>query len=338
MKLLFLNSMEKQVGEGRARSAQVSVGESKGRWFSGWQETKEDGKLVQETWYEGTSWDELQASIRRHLIMKQHDGFKPMLRAGLFAEAAPVSSKSEYAQLLHYYSEENSDEKLYEELRQWRLKQASKEGKSPFLVATNRLLRMICAYLPQTPEELNQLPGFGPNKAAMYGAELIQFTQNCTRTTSFPLDWVEAQVNLVEFHEWKQREKERRDQAEQNKRELKSKLLEAISRGDSLELIQDETKLQRRDLAMWIEELDREGYDLDSYIEAVLQGVPDEELQLAWDAFELQGDRFLKPVLQTLYKQDELDTKQIDTIYEWLRLLRIKFRRIQNSKTTAAAG
>lgn len=337
MKLLFLNSMEKQVGEGRARNAQVSVGESKGRWFAGWQETKEDGKLVQETWYEGTSWDELQSLIRKQLIMKQQDGFRPMLSSGLFAEVVPLSSKSEYAHLLHYYSEEHSNEKLYEELRQWRLKQASKEGKSPFLIATNRLLRMICAYLPQTPEELIQLPGLGPNKAALYGSEFIQFTQNYTRTTSFPLDWVEAQVNLVEFDEWKQREKERRNQAEQNKRELKQKLLEAISRGDSLETIQDETKLQRRDLAIWIEELEREGYDLDSYIEAVLQGVPEEELHLAWDAFELHGDRYLKPVLQTLYKQDELDSKQIDTIYEWLRVLRIKFRRIQNGKTAAAA-
>lgn len=336
MKLLFLNSMEKQIGEGRARSAQISVGESKGRWFSGWQETKEDGKLVQETWYEGTSWDELQSVIRKHLIMKQHEGFKPMLKAGLFAEAASLHSKSEQVLLLQYYSEEHSDEKLYEELRQWRLRQASKEGKSPFLVATNRLLRMICAFLPQTQEELIQLPGLGPNKAGLYGSELLQFTQSFTRTTTFPLDWVEAQVNLVEFDEWKQRERERRHQAEQNKKELKHRLLEAISRGDSLESMQDEMKLQRRELAMWIEELDREGYDLDSYIESVLQEVPAEELQLAWDAFELQGDRFLKPVLQTLYKQEELDAKQMDAIYEWLRLLRIKYRRNQNRKAAAA--
>ncbi|GAA4837029.1 hypothetical protein GCM10023310_13160 [Paenibacillus vulneris] len=335
MKLLFLNSMEKQVGEGRARSAQVSVGESKGQWYSGWQETKEDGKLIQETWYEGPSWEELQLTVRRQLLVKQQEGFKPMLGTGWFAEAPTLGSKSRYAQLLHYYSEEHSNEKLYEELRQWRLKQASKEGKSPFLIATNRLLRMICAFLPQTTEELVQLPGLGPNKAALYGEELLQYTMEYPRSTTFPLHWVEEQVDLLEFQNWQQREQERKSQAEQHKREMKSRLLEAVSRGDSLEMLQDATKLQRRELVMWIEELDRDGYELDAYIETLLQPIPEEELHLAWSAFELQGDRYLKPVLQTLYKQEELDSKQMDTIYEWLRLLRIKFRRVQNAKPAA---
>jgi hypothetical protein len=248
-----------------------------------------------------------------------------------------MDSRSAQIQLLHYYSELHENEELYEQLRQWRLKCASLESKSPFLVATNRLLRMICAFLPQTLEELQQLPGLGANKIAAYGSELLEFTQQHERGTAFPLTWVEAEIDPAKFNAWLQQEKDRRQKAEQNKKELKRKLLEAIARGDSLDVLREQTQLQRRDLLLRIEELDRDGYDLEPYIESALQAVPAEEQELAWAAFELQGDRYLKPVLQSIYKQDELDGKEVDRIYEWLRLLRIKFRRA-NAVRQAEAG
>ncbi|MCS7462745.1 HRDC domain-containing protein [Paenibacillus doosanensis] len=336
MNLLFLNSMEKQVGDDRTRGAQASIGESHGKWIAGWQETKEDGRLTHETWFEGTSWEELIAAFRERMLVKRHEGFKPVLDPALLLERVSLDSRSARIQLLQFYSEQHTSEELYEALRQWRLKQAGKEGKSPFLVATNRLLRMICAFLPHTEEELSQIPGFGANKAALYGAELLKFTRQYERTTSFPLDWVEDSVNLLQFQAWQQQEKQRKQQLEQTKRETKRRLLEAVTRGDSLEQLREELQLQPRDLMIWLEELDREGYDLEAYIELELKRVPEEELSLAWEAFELRGDKYLKPILQSLYKQEELDGKEVDRIYEWLRLLRMKFRKAQASQEQAS--
>ncbi|ULL14200.1 aldolase [Paenibacillus sp. H1-7] len=337
MKVLFLHSLEKKVGEDRTRQAQASIGENKGQWVAGWQETKEDGRLSHETWFEGAAWDEMIVAFRENLLAKQLGGFLPIFDMGWLAEGGSFDTKTAKLQLLQYYSENNPNEAMYEELRQWRLKQASAEGKSPFLVATNRLLRMISTFLPQSEEELLQLPGFGSNKVALYGAELLRYTQSVERSTSFPLGWVQDQIDPVQFYAWQQQEKERKRQAEQNKREVKLKLLEAITGGDSLEQLREQLQLQRRDLMIWLEELDREGYDLESYIEKGLQQVPSEELSLAWTAFELKGDRYLKPILQTLYNQDELEGKDIDHVYEWLRLLRMKFRRHQMNKEAAAA-
>ncbi|OXM86640.1 HRDC domain-containing protein [Paenibacillus rigui] len=330
MQMLFLNSLEKKVGEDRVRSAQVSIGEDQGRWFVAWQETKEDGTLHHEDWYEGTGWEEMMTVFREQMMSKQSGGFQPMLDVVMLPELASLDSRSAQVQLLHYYSEFHSNEALYEELRQWRLKQANKEGRAPYLVATNRLLRLICTFLPQTVDELRQLPGLGANKATLYGEELIGFTQMYTQSQPFPLHWVEAEINPVQFNAWLQHEKERKRQVEQSKQEQKRKLLEAITRGDGLEDLREQTQLQRRELMLLMEELDREGYDLEPYIVTLLQDVPTEEQEIAWAAFELQGDRYLKPILQTLYKdQEEMDYETRDRIYEWLRLLRMKFRRAQ---------
>ncbi|MFH5185892.1 HRDC domain-containing protein [Paenibacillus sp. TAB 01] len=337
MNMLFLNSLEKKVGEDRVRSAQVSIGESKGRWFVAWQETKEDGELHHEDWFEGPGWEEMLNVFREQLLTKQSDGFKPVLDVVMLPEVAALDSRSAYVQMIQYYSEFHADETLYEELRQWRLKQANKEGRAPFLVATNRLLRMISTFLPQTLEELRQLPGLGSNKAAQYGEELLALTSKYPQLRPFPLEWVESEVNPVQFNAWLQHEKDRKRQAERSKQELKRRLLEAISRGDSLEAVREQTQLQRREVMLSIEELDREGYDLEPYIESMLKEIPAEEQEIAWAAFELQGARYLKPILQTLYSnQGEMDALEKDRIYEWLRLLRMKFRRVQGARRPEA--
>ncbi|NOU92138.1 aldolase [Paenibacillus sp. LMG 31456] len=337
MNMLFLNSLEKKVGKDQVRSAQVSISESQGYWFVNWKETEEDAVFHHESWYEGISLEEMLTVFRTNIFTKQCDGFIPVFDGIIQTEAVNLESRSAQIQLLHYYSELHVNEELYEQLRQWRLKQSDLESKSPFLVATNRLLRMICTFLPHTTEELQQLPGLGANKITAYGNDLLEFTQKHERGTTFPLNWVESQVDPAKFNAWVQHEKDRKLKAEQNKRDTKRKLLEAITRGDSLDALREQTQLQRRDLLLWIEELDREGYDLEPYIERMLLDVSAEEQELAWAAFELQGDRYLKPVLQALYKQDELEAKEVDRIYEWLRVLRMKFRRV-NMVRQAEAG
>ncbi|MFC6229737.1 HRDC domain-containing protein [Paenibacillus allorhizosphaerae] len=333
---MFLNSLEKETGEGRVRTAQVSIGENQGSLHVLWTETKEDGHRTQENWYDGSHWDELLAAFRERLFMKQCDGFKPVVDVS-GSDLAGSDGRSIYIQMLQYYSEANSDEKLYEALRGWRLKQAGREGKAPFIVATNRQLRMISAFVPQTVEELQQLPGFGRGKTAAYGADILALTVQCERNTSFPLTWVEGEINREDFHGWLLQEKERKRKAEVEKQEMKRTLLEAIHRGERLDALQEQIKVQRRDLLLWIEELDREGYDLEAYIEQVLEQVPQTEREHAWQAFEQQGDRYLKPILQTVYRDNEFSAKEVDRIYEWLRLLRLKFRRVNGLKTGEAS-
>ncbi|MEK3910691.1 HRDC domain-containing protein [Paenibacillus sp. FSL H7-0331] len=336
MNLLFLNSLEKRVSEDRSVSAQVSIGESQGSWYVGWQETKPDGRQVQESWFEGHSWEDMLAAFRHNIFTKQCDGFQPLLEVAMLPEITALDRKTARIQLLAYYSEIHANEELYEKLRQWRLKQASRESKAPFLVATNRLLRMVSVYLPRTMEELKQLPGMGVNKSNAYGTELLSIIQDQERSTPFPLDWVEEQVNPAEFNGWLEQEKGRKRKLQENKQEIRSKLLEAITRGDGLDALREQTQLERRDLLLWIEELDKEGYDMEPYIEAILHDVPAEEQSLAWTAFEQKGDRYLKPILQAVYVPEALQGKELDRMYEWLRVLRMKFRRVHAEQAIEA--
>jgi hypothetical protein len=328
LNMVFLNSLEKKVGEDRVLQAQICIGESGGQWYVNWQETKENGMLDQEIWYEGTSWEEMMATFRQSIFAKQCEGFKPMLETAMLPEVMALDRKTVRIQLLAYYSELHTNEELYEQLRQWRLKQSGKESKAPFLVATNKLLRMISAFLPHTIEELQQLPGLGANKSAVYGADLLLMTQKYERSTAFPLHWVEESINQAQFNLWLEQEKERKRKVEEGRKEIKQKLLEAITRGDCLDALREQTQLQRRDLLLWIEELDREGYDMEPYIEMTLQNVTAEDQALAWAAFEQKGDRYLKPILQSIYKSEDLADKEVDRVYEWLRLLRMKYRRV----------
>jgi hypothetical protein len=336
LNMVFLNSLEKRVEEDRVLNAQVSIGESQGCWYVGWQETKEDGRMVQETWFEGASWEEMLTAFRQHIFAKQCDGFIPIVEAAILPEITLLDRRTAKLQLLAYYSELHPNEELYEELRQWRLKQSSKEGKIPFMVATNRLLRLVSVFLPHTLDELRQLPGFGANKSAAYGEELLGITLSHERLTSFPLYWVKETINPVEFNNWLEQEKESKRKSIENKQDIKRKLLEAISRGDGLEALREQTQLQRRELLILMEELDREGYDMEPYIEIILQNVPNEEQALAWEAFEQKGDRYLKPILQAVYQPEILEGKEVDRIYEWLRLLRMKFRRVQAEQAVEA--
>ncbi|MBP1156776.1 hypothetical protein ACVLD2_002743 [Paenibacillus sp. PvR052] len=335
MNLMFLNSMEKATEEGRVRTAQVSICENQGSWVVMWNEIKEDGHSEQETWYEGLQWDEMLSSFRERVFMKQCDGFHPMLEMSV-SEVDGLDGRAAFIQMLHFYSEKHSNEELYEALRQWRWKQASREGKAQFIIATNRLLKMISTFVPQTEEELLQLPGFGRTKSTMYSAEILALTVQSSQSGTFPLTWVEGKIDPLEFNAWLLEEKERKRKAEADKQEIKRKLLEAISRGEQLDQLIEQTRVQRRNLLLWIEELDRDGYDLESYIELMLEPIPAEERELAWKAFEQQGDRYLKPILQTVYKQEELSAKEADRIYEWLRLLRMKFRRANAMKAVEA--
>ncbi|SDC01382.1 HRDC domain-containing protein [Paenibacillus sp. UNCCL117] len=325
MDVLFLNSMEKVDERGVVFTGRVSIGEQQGVWYVMWTEDTESGASIQESWYEGLHWDEMLNAFRQRVIAKQCEGYKPLLEVRV-SELDALDARSAYTSMLHFYSEGHADEALYEELRQWRLKQASQEGKAPFIVATNRLLKMISAFIPHTEEELRQIPGMGKARAGKFAKDILSLTAQVERSTAFPLDWVGDKIDPLKLNGWLLEEKERKRKAESDKLENKRMLLEAIARGETLDELQSTIQVQRRELVGWVEELDKEGYDLGPYIDLILARVPDSEREQAWQAFEQQGDRYLKPILQQIRKPELLTPKETELAYEWLRFLRLKFR------------
>jgi hypothetical protein len=330
MNLVFLNSFEKEAGEGRVKQAQVSIGETHGIWHVIWNEAKDDGKSSQEAWYEGNRWDEMLEKFRLKLHEKMGAGYVPLID-GVYEGGQNLSGKSKFNAMLQYYSELHSREEVFQRLREWRREAASREGKAPFILASNRVLRMIAAFLPQTVEELKQIPGFGAPKAAIYGEEVCKATRDEERATSFPLDWVPGSVDEVQFQSWLRQQKELKLRAELDKQAQKRKLLESIGQGAGLQDLQKELSMPRRDLVQWIEELDGEGYDLEALLDGELEAVGAEEQLKAWQAFETEGCRYLKPVLHRIYSAEELQTKDLAKAYEWLRLLRLKFRKTKEA-------
>ena len=70
-------------------------------------------------------------------------------------------------------AEEPVDEALYERLRAWRLEQAQAQGKPPYVIFHNSILRRIAAAQPSTLDELAAIKGVGPAKLEKYGQAVI---------------------------------------------------------------------------------------------------------------------------------------------------------------------
>lgn len=66
------------------------------------------------------------------------------------------------------------EEALFQSLREWRAGEARKLGMPPYIVATDKVLRAVAQRRPAKVEELQAIPGFGPTKAAKYGAGLVE--------------------------------------------------------------------------------------------------------------------------------------------------------------------
>lgn len=69
-------------------------------------------------------------------------------------------------------------QRLFEALRARRLEVARKARIAPFVVASDRSLREVARIRPESTHALEQVYGFGPSKAARFGAELLQVIRN----------------------------------------------------------------------------------------------------------------------------------------------------------------
>ncbi|KOR82303.1 HRDC domain-containing protein [Paenibacillus solani] len=337
MQIVFMNQMSGADESGHARSAQVWIGEEEGGWRLGWRSIEQEGDFFDEEWYEGNSWNELLCVYRHQLAKKLGEGFRPLIE-GVFHESGENGGKSQVSQKLQCYSELYGSEELYTELCAWRRRKAASGRKAPYFIASNRVLRMISAFIPQTEEELLQLPGIGTSKASEHGAEWLEITSKIERTTSFPLDWVYSQLSEEVFLSWLYKQKEQKYKQELERFQIRRTMLLGIAEGASLAHLEERTSLSRRDLVEELEGLEKEGYDTEQLLQIELSAITETEQATVWRAFEELGDTFLKPVLQRVYGQAQTEKGEAEEIggteklYERLRLLRIRFRRAEASK------
>lgn len=330
MQIVFLNTFERTEADQSVSTAQLSICERQGIWAVLWMEGEREGDSP-DTWFEGTSWEEMMIAFRHGVAQKMGEGYTPIID-GMLDDRR--SSAGSFVSILQCYGELHANQELFQALREWRRAKAIKEKKSAYLIATNRMLWMISAFVPHTGEELSQIPGWGGAKNAAYGEEVLAVTGSFTRQTSFPLQWVSDKLDPAAYTAWLFKQKESKYKTQMDRHAAKKQILLAAQQGGSLGQLEEKLELSRRELLDRIEQLEQEGYDLDSLILRELAEMPDEEQQLVWDALSNVGDRYLKPVLQQVYGTSDAAElgKPVDGLYEKLRLIRLRFRRTSASK------
>ncbi|WP_158630079.1 HRDC domain-containing protein [Cohnella sp. AR92] len=332
MEIVFLNRFEQAVGRAEPERGQVFIGEHQGIWSAGWHPIPEQGPDNQEIWYEGTSWEELLASFRHGVAGKMKVGFRPLLD-GMLEDSPFWERRQQLASVLQCYADHHGSEEKVAPLRQWRRAKATEEKRSAYLIATNRELQLVAVFVPRTPEELAQLPGFGKTKLEKYGAELLELVSSLPREHEFPLQWVENAVSEEQLEEWLFLQKEEKYGKSVSLVQEKKKLLTGIRQGSSLADLEQELGLSRRMLVERIDRLDEEGYDVLPIVDQELASVAEGEIEQAEIAMKELGDRYLKPLYQRLYSSEAAGGGQAEQHYERLRMIRIRYRR---KRTTAA--
>lgn len=338
MQIVFMNRLSRISGGDEEIFAQLWIGEDEGAWHLGWRDFEGAEERGDSLWYEGGSWNELLCVYRHGLAVKMGEGYRPLID-GVFHEDDGLSGSRSQEQLkLQYYSEHFGNETVYDELCAWRRGKASSERKAPYILASNRLLRMLSAFLPRTPEELLQIPGVGEGKASQYGGDWLNITSAAYRDHSYPLNWVHAAVDEDSFVSWQYKQKEIKYKKQLERMRLRRMLLQGIEEGLGIEELKALSGVSRREVLEAVEELEKDGYSVEKLIAYELRDVSPSEQVNVWAAYELMGDAFLKPVLYKAYGEAFSPAEGLDLYYERLRLIRIRYRGEQAIQLGAATN
>ncbi|AJY73630.1 HRDC domain-containing protein [Paenibacillus beijingensis] len=324
MQIVFLNTFEKWLPDGSALSAQLTICEQQGLWSVLWKKQSGHEDESPSIWYEGISWEEMLTAFRHGVAIQMGEGFTPIIDGML--EDKPIGRGSTVSKL-QCYGELHAKPELFEQLREWRRLKALSEKKSAYLVATNRMLWMISAFVPHTPEQMRQIPGWGTSKQESYAAEVLDITREFEQQCVFPLDWVEGALEQDVYTKWLFKQKENKYKSRMDKQQLNRRILQFVKEGGTLEQLSGETGLPRRELMERIEQLEQEGYDMEPLISRELSEMPPEEQQQVWNALLEEGDKYLKPILHRVYGEETNFGNKLDIIYDRLRMLRLRFRR-----------
>jgi len=337
MKIVFVNRLERWNGGGEPERCQVYIAEDQGCWTTGCspEPVNPDEEAGGDVWYEGLSWEELLATFRHGVARIMREGFRPVID-GMLEDLPFWERRPSLQTLLRCYAESLPEPEALGELKAWRKAKAVEERKSAYFIATNRELHMLAVYVPHTPEELMQIPGFGKWKAQKYGEELLQILRKMGREHRFPLDWVAERVDPAMLADWLIAQREQKYAKLREAIAAKHRLLALIREGKTLREMESQLQCSPRELAERVEKLDMEGYDVLPLVERELSSLPEEELKRVEEAFAELGDRYLKPLYDRVYGSAEASEDPVIQ-YSRLRLARIRFRRRQAGRAADAS-
>ena len=329
MKIVFLNRLERWSGAGEPERCQVYIGEDQGVWTAGCspEPATPDDAVSGDIWYEGLSWEELLASFRHGVATVMRRGFRPVID-GMLEDLPFWERRPSLQTLIRCYAESRPEPEATEELKAWRRAKAAEEKRSAYFIATNRELHLLAVYVPHTPEELLQIPGFGKWKAEKYGNELLEILRKRGREHRFPLEWVAERVDPDMLADWLIAQREQKYSRIREAIAAKHRLLALIREGKTLKELESQLQCSPRELAERLEKLDEEGYDVLPLVERELSSLSEEELRRFEEAFAELGDRYLKPLYERIYGSGESVEDPVIQ-YSRLRLARIRFRRRQ---------
>ena len=147
MQVVFLNTFEKIGQDGYMEQAQLSICEQNGVWSVIWtagEGKKSDQQLL---WFEGGSWEEMMTAFRHGIAVQMGDGYAPIIN-DMLDERRTSEGMGSLFSMVQCYGEMNTNSELFEVLREWRRTKAITDKKSAYLIATNRMLWMISAFVP----------------------------------------------------------------------------------------------------------------------------------------------------------------------------------------------
>ncbi|HJQ08866.1 MAG TPA: HRDC domain-containing protein [Candidatus Saccharimonadales bacterium] len=75
---------------------------------------------------------------------------------------------------------EPADPELFEALRAWRFKLAKDQTLPPYIIAHDKVLAAVAGAKPTTEKDLLGVPGFGPKKVEIYGADILRIVHEHT--------------------------------------------------------------------------------------------------------------------------------------------------------------
>ncbi|MCR8843791.1 HRDC domain-containing protein [Paenibacillus sp. SC116] len=330
MIIVWMSRLEKTEVSGQVRSGLVTVGEEEGKWLVLWEQDGEwthDTEDANSTWYEGEIWAEMCAALRRGVASLMRKGYEPTL--GFTPDTQQHERRmKERNEWIHCFGDLNVDDELYHKLVQWRKEVASSIRRAPYWITTNRMLRLVSAFVPQTLEELKQLPGFGEAKVHAYGEAIIAITAPIPRRTTFPLDWVSAAVGPAAFLQWVYQQEEQKMSGELNRLVEKRTLIDAVQQRLEPEVLMERLNVDRRELLVRIEALSEEGYDMMSYADHVLSEIDVDIRSRIEDSLQEMGMDYLKPIYIQIFGQEALKEASavIQRRYEYIRLVRMQLR------------
>lgn len=226
---------------------------------------------------------------------------------------------------LECFASQSMNSSLFLELKKWRKQAASASHIPPYFIGTDKLLSLIAAYIPQTEDQLLQIPGIGNNKVNLYGNSILEITSRYEQLYTFPLDWIHQKVSLDFFIPWfmserKQKEERRKARVTQEMEE-KLRLLEMIEDQVDLEEIAERLSISMSDLLKRIRSLDQEGYDIMNFLEREVEQIQEKSL-IEDIAAKLGSDR-LKPIYEKMYGSEgiEMTSKEVGQRYNRIRLV-----------------